>query len=125
MSTYWDLWCETCGARVLDLHTNHGESSISGLIADMPHLIALAHFRPKVLVNIRDTYNIFGEGEDSYSIPVARFLPHENHNLRPKNEYGRWSDQCGQDVVCATCSTRKPCDLLYGHSGEHALKGEM
>ncbi len=50
---------------------------------------------------------------------VSWFVKHRGHKLRPKNEYGDWSGQCPEKVVCGECATYQKCCFQIGHEGQH------
>ena len=119
MSTYWNLWCKTCNVEVLHTQLNDCTEAFSKLTVDVPALIALAEHNPAILIDIEETYLFYGVGLDCGTVRVDCFLPHKGHTLRPKNEYGRWSNQCTGRTACAVCGDSRDCILPYGHPGDH------
>ena len=50
------------------------------------------------------------------------FAKHQGHKLKPRDEYGRWYDQCRDFVRCAECGHTENCALKEKHDGPHGRK---
>jgi len=116
VSTYWDLDCKTCNCTVLYIHANHGEKGLSELAADAAKIVEAAKLCPHLLIDL-DHYNVYPDGRGTFS--ASRLLPHEGHEMVPRNEYGDWAKDCNKYVSCSACGCEHHrCKLPIGHNGE-------
>jgi hypothetical protein len=114
VSCDWDVWCVDCDEAVTRFcDANHREELMAALVRHAPAIAALAP-----LVNDADAYSI--DLTTSWGrIDPASFAAHAGHKLKPRDEYGRWLDQCHGYVKCADerCGHQRQCSLKLGHEG--------
>lgn len=114
MSTDWDVWCVDCDKPVTDFcDANHEEKYMLQVIAAAPALAALGLADPSARVVLDDR-------GDYLTLKARPFAEHEGHRLKPKDEYGRWYDQCREHVRCSDCGRSDNCVLKEGHDGGHS-----
>jgi hypothetical protein len=120
MSCSYDIGCKTCDVTSGLLDENHGGEALAALCGVAPQLAALANVKARsgaarwFLEDRIGTRVLFSLAEF--------FALHAGHDLRPRDEYGRWYDQCRDWYVCPTCEHRHPCALDQGHDGAHSPK---
>lgn len=116
MSCDWDVWCVECDEPVTRFNdANHREDLMLHLIQHADKIAALAPL-------IRDTQWDISLTTSWGAIHPADFRRHVDlgHTLKPRDEYGRWLDQCHEYVKCADtrCAHQRKCSLRLGHEGE-------
>lgn len=112
MSNYWDIWCRTCNVG-LGLEVNHGESTLHELISASTGLADLPLFDGCFELRLLTA--------GSAAISIEWFREHRGHDLVPKDEYGRFSGQCGEPVICGECGSNQHCRLPSKHEGLHSF----
>lgn len=119
MSTDWDVWCVPCDEPVTRFcDANHMDKECAGLIGDRASIEAFAELKFEQAV-FEATLN--GSGRSQWSFDSKEFLKHRGHALKPRDEYGGWSDECYEYVICAgaNCGHGHRCVLKDGHEGPH------
>lgn len=124
MSTDWNIYCRTCDEEHSFDDANHMEDDMAALIDCARSIADLA----PLLANDRVGHKIeFTLGRHG-SIDAAWFAAHLGHELVPRDEYGRCSDQCGKRVRCAGCRVSHLCTFKPGHEppcgGSHDVAPE-
>lgn len=113
MSCYYSLYCVTCEADS-GIQLNHGADHLRELWADREFVVRNGASSGVVDVTVSSAL--------VPDLPVWFFREHCSHEVRIRDEYGRFDDDCGERITCACCDTRVWCRLPMGHSGDHAPK---
>jgi hypothetical protein len=113
MSCYWHIQCLTCGVRNSFYNANHADRAMAIIVKHAKAIAALAPFLEEIDRETTIEFGILNEG----AIDVAWFAAHQDHDLRPINEYGQLFGQCVEYVECGSCDTRHHCKLDAKHDG--------
>lgn len=129
MSTYFDLECVEHGEKA-GIHWNHGDRELAFVAR---YLSAWAPLGQMFMVmaatqEIGSVGWVSGIGDDCNPFTGAEYGPtlekfamfaarHESCTVKPRDEYGRWYDQCWKHVTCGDCQTSHPCALSRDHDG--------
>lgn len=115
MSTAWDLGCRTCDVKSGVFDENHGDVQIREVIALREEIARIPEHLPDVVTRHGIDYNAL--------LGLGRFLrAHAGHDLRAKDEYGRWDGECAARVSCTSCGHDWYCRLPEKHAGDHAQR---
>ena len=113
MSTNYDLYCVDCEAYC-GFTWNHGNEELAAIWKVQEQFLAF-HYA-MILAGI-DTEVIFHHSLSQYGFATfAR--QHGHHNVKPKDEYGRFDDQCHGRTKCGHCGSSHHCTLKLNHEGE-------
>ena len=113
MSTYWDLHCRDCDESA-GFHINHGCEMLASLWRNR------LHWAPLARADLNDVdLRLHGDEGGGLRLFPAFAAAHFSHDVRPRDEYGRYDDQCRESVQCACCGHWWNCTGKPGHAGEH------
>jgi hypothetical protein len=115
MSNNWDVYC-------LDCESEHGFDGMNGLeslmhqiIADAPVCAELSKIARRLnLVEVQAK-----AGWNDGRVRLDWFEKHAAHRLIPRDEYGRFSGECGERFTCGECGDEFWCHAPKGHAGAH------
>jgi hypothetical protein len=113
MSCSYDLHCIDCDAG-FGVDWNHGDNELARLWSVREALAKLAAVDLGG-VEVRHEYR------DGH-IALGFFATHKDHNVRIRDEYGRYVGDCREYVKCGECGTTGPCRQLHGHEGDHSRR---
>ena len=125
MSLYYDLVCVEHGDSA-GFHWNHGERQLALL---WRHRTVILGF--DVMIEKSEALNLYIDFEGrwcgaergptlrDWSLFVAG---HAQCEVHPKDEHGRWFDQCSDDVICPDCGRQNHCALEEGHDGPCSIQ---
>jgi hypothetical protein len=112
MSTAWDVWCVGCGEGAGITVTNYVEG-VAELIRQKHAIASLLPAKDAgVEVEVKPWF--------CNHVPIAWFAKHAGHELRPKDEYGRFDGACREHVDCPSCGRVFSCAKDRGHEEPHA-----
>lgn len=115
MSTDWTLYCRSCAdAGPWD---QGREDSLLELWRHRGVIVELSKAMDSVYRVGPMDFSITFWGSSSPTETLAWIVQHADHFVVPRDEYGRFSDQCPKQTECPCCDTRFSCDAGVGHEG--------
>lgn len=118
MSTDYDFHCVTCGSDCNLGDYNHAGAGLASVLARRADVEAAAAGLDAL--GASGVYQL-GEHGDAGRV-VAFFVRHRGHEVRVRDEYGRFWTDCGAWFACRECGHSRSCVLPKGHAGEHSDK---
>ncbi len=109
MSTHFDLHCRDCDEGC-GFWINHGSDRLVRL---WEHAAAWARMPPSLLEADLEMRLLGDEAGGLRSLP-AFAAKHLEHDVLPRDEYGRWLDQCTEYLSCP-CGAKQRCEQAHGH----------
>lgn len=119
MSLYWDLRCVDCGVDAGFDNANRMMTEMQALAAGSADLGRAFKAILAVHGSLLGSHLLVDSW--GFSIPVAFFVEHGDHRLRPVDEYGRFDTLCAVEYSCARCGQNAICcerehpGLSHGH----------
>lgn len=113
MSTYYDLVCVEHG-EALGFHWNHGGDQLAVLAKSLD---TWAGVDPALVSEILNYVNWMAEQGPSLEELIEYARRHRGCTVKPKDEYGRWFDQCQERIRCSECGKSDNCVLDNNHEG--------
>lgn len=111
MSTSWSLYCADCAVCCPDGDNHRYPENLAAIWKNRDAVIAVLGIEG-VDVELRLDYGMYPSRE--------WFVVHHDHDVRPRDEYGGFEDQCFYNVKCETCgSHNRRCTLKHNHDGDH------
>lgn len=117
MSVYFDLFCRDCKCGC-GFHWNHGEDDLLEIWKFKEGWALLAGLGDNPRASGQFWLNFVGNESGGRDLP-AFAAAHKDHDVLPRDEYGRFSDRCGEFFRCGECQTNHACGLPKDHPPPH------
>ncbi len=101
MSTTWFFYCVTCGSE--------GGTPF----ASERDMVPIWDRREAIAALAAQDLDVMHWGT---ALDRAWFAQHKDHEVRRRNEYGAYAEECGRPTTCGACDRRAPCVLPEKHA---------